>query len=109
MWNQGESAKTGEARTTCELEQFHKTINHQIGKFPRKTLWYCMSLLKAEIGRLIGDYSFEIHSIDLARLGTVSYNKVLKLNSPGQNKRSEANQRERRIKQLQKTLDEFNP
>jgi hypothetical protein len=51
MWSQGESAKTGEARTTCELEALHKCLNKQIERYPSKKVWHCMSMIKEEIGR----------------------------------------------------------
>jgi hypothetical protein len=50
MWNQGDAALAGEAKTTCELESTHKTLNSEITRYPHKTLWASMSMLKDEIG-----------------------------------------------------------
>jgi len=50
FWNHYEAARNGEAKTTCEIEQWHKTINALMAKYPRKIFWHVLSFFKQEIG-----------------------------------------------------------
>jgi uncharacterized protein YcgL (UPF0745 family) len=108
LWNHHDAALKDEAKTTCDLEWWHKDLKSAIVKYPRKTLWYLLMHLKDQFGRLPSPLSTMAGTPRELLSGNISPNRVIQLESPSQNKRLQK-QKEQRASTLHKALTDFDP
>ncbi len=107
--NHHDAALKDEAKTTSDLEEWHKDLNFAIDKYPKETLWYLLMHLKDQFGRfpslpIAMDRSTVPQWEQLS--GNISPNRVIQLENPSQSKRL-TKQKEPRAEKLRKPLTDF--
>lgn len=63
FWNHHEAAMKGEAKTTCDLEEWHKDLHSRMAHYPQKTIWYLLKFLRNQFGEscmILTGYSFHL-------------------------------------------------
>jgi hypothetical protein len=111
LWNHHDAALKDEAKTTCDLEWWHKDLKSAVNKYPQKTFWYLLMHLKDQFGKSPSHHHSPPHWLELPRTllsGNISPNRVIQLESPSQNKRLQT-QKEKRAKKVREALTEFDP